>query len=132
MPTAEVEILRAACCVAGVDKQITPAEMAILVKLADRAGVGHASFNAMLDRARNDPTFYKDQFRLARADPTESVRVMVAIAGVDGEITQEERIIVAMLGETIGLAKEKVDEILEAGEVMARKIKEGKKATGGG
>jgi tellurite resistance protein len=126
MPTADVEILRAACCVAGVDREVKAAEMGVLARLAEKAGVGAASFNAMLDRARNDPEFYKDQFRLMRADPMEAVRVMVAVAGVDGEITQEERIIVSMLGEQIGLEKEKVDEVLKAGEVLARKVREGK------
>ena len=39
----KVELLRAACCVAGIDGEIDEAEFAVLKKLADDVGVGDAS-----------------------------------------------------------------------------------------
>ena len=63
-----VEILRAACCVAGQDGTITDQESAMLNKLTDQIGVGQMSLNAMIERAKQDPQFYREQFEVLRAD----------------------------------------------------------------
>ena len=59
----KVEVLRAACCMAGLDGTIGEKELAILQKLATEAGVGGASLKAMMDRAKADPNYYEQQFR---------------------------------------------------------------------
>jgi len=55
----QVELLRAACCVAGVDGHASDAEQLILQRLADEAGVGAASLSAMIELAETDEQFYE-------------------------------------------------------------------------
>jgi tellurite resistance protein len=124
MPTADVEILRAASCIAGVDKNINPDELKVLMKLADRAGIGQASFNVIIEMARTDPRFYQDQFRLMRACPDEAIRVMIKTAVVDGDLAADERIIISKLGDQLGLSHETIDKLLSQGEAIATQIRQ--------
>ena len=39
-PMQEVEVLRAACCVAGIDGEVTENELVMINELAAKAGVG--------------------------------------------------------------------------------------------
>ena len=71
----KVELLRAACCMAGLDGTIGDAELAIIQKLATDAGVGAASLKAMMDRAKSDPSYYEQQFRFLRGDANDDGRV---------------------------------------------------------
>ena len=64
----DLEILRAACCIAGLDQEIGDQEQPYLRKLADRAGVGDTSLEAMIDQARTDPEFYEQQLLFLKRD----------------------------------------------------------------
>ena len=53
----QVAILRAACCVAGADGHTSDAEQRVVKRLADEAGVGDASLEAMIERFPKDLEF---------------------------------------------------------------------------
>jgi tellurite resistance protein len=112
----DVELLRAACCVAALDGETTPGERAIIDKLAERAGVGAASLKAMLDMARSKPDFYTQQFRVVREQPEACVTMMLRVAAADGTISQEERVIIAFWAERLGLSRDRFDELLRTAE----------------
>jgi uncharacterized tellurite resistance protein B-like protein len=90
MPFSQVEILRAACCVAGHDGQISQTELSLLRKLAERAGVGAASLGAMMARASSDPEFYREQFRLVTKCGEEAIKTLFLVAIADHELTEAE------------------------------------------
>lgn len=116
MGMLDVELLRAACCVAALDGETTPGERAIIDKLAERAGVGAASLKAMLDMARSKPDFYTQQFRVVREQPEACVTMMLRVAAADGTISQEERVIIAFWAERLGLSRDRFDELLRTAE----------------
>ena len=90
MTMGDVEILRAACCVAAVGGEISPREMLLLRGLVESAGVGEASFYAMIDRATNEPGFYKEQLNLLTGDCEFAMRELARIALADGAISPDE------------------------------------------
>lgn len=116
MPIAEVELVRAACCVAGLDEKVCENERPILQKLARGVGVGQASLEAMIDRARNDQEFYREQFRILKPEADRAIRILLQVAMADGEITQEERIILHHFAERLEIDDEKFDRLLHKAE----------------
>ena len=95
-PLEQVALLRAACCVAGIDKEISAPEEAVIRRLASEVGVGKASLEAMMERATTDQEFYKEQFRAFKSDPQVTMAGLLEVAMADGEVSDEE---VAVLGE---------------------------------
>ena len=95
-PVEKVALLRAACCVAGIDKEITAPEEAVIRRLAADVGVGKASLQAMMDRANTDPDFYKEQFTAFKSEPQETMAGLLEVAMADGQISDAE---VTVLGE---------------------------------
>jgi len=116
MPMSDVELLRAACCVAGLDKEISDNEKKLIDRLAFKAGVGQASLKAMLDRAVRDQGFYREQFRYISADPEEVVGTLFRIAIADHDLHLNERVILQHFAQTLGMAPERFDQFLTAAE----------------
>ena len=116
MSVADVEILRAACCVTGLDAQIKDAERAVLQRLADNAGVGAVSLQAMIDRAKRDPNFYQEQFRFVHADPSAAMTSILGAAVSDGALTADERVILQHFAQKLGLKPEKFEQLLATAE----------------
>ena len=58
--------------------------------LVESAGVGEASFYAMIDRATNEPGFYKEQMNLLTGDSELAMKELVRIALADGAISPDE------------------------------------------
>ena len=115
MSTKEVEILRAACCIAGLDGEICESEERLLRELQEQAGVGEASFGAMLERARTDDDYHKDVLNVLRADTERVMKIMIEVARADGDISINERAIIRHLGEKIGADLESLDDLLGSG-----------------
>lgn len=109
-----VEILRAACCVAGQDGTITEQESAMLNKLADQIGVGQMSLNAMIERAKQDPQFYREQFEVLRADAEKTMRVLLTIAGADGDVSEGEKTMLGHFAERLGMSADRYEELVRA------------------
>jgi len=112
MPMEELEILKAACCVAGVDGGVSDQEMMLLRALVDDAAVGQASFKAMLDRATAEPDTYRDEFDLPRGDPTEVMKTLVDIARAQGGPTPQQRDLLHFFADRIGFAHEQLDDLM--------------------
>ena len=86
----DVEVLRAACCIAGADGEIESDEAGYLQQLAQKAGVGAASLSAMMELAANDSNFRQQQFRVLKSDPVATMELLFSIALADGEVTSDE------------------------------------------
>ncbi len=113
MSMKEVELLRAACCIAGLDGEVTDSEREAIESLADRAGVGAASMNAMIDLARTDESFYEEQFEMLLTDPEEAIRTLSGVAAADGGVSTDERVILRHFADKLGLDGARAEEIIE-------------------
>ena len=105
----KVEVLRAACCVAGIDGEAAEAELRILQMLADQVGVGEASLTAMIERAQRDPEFYKEQFRVLKAEPKETMRLLFGVALADGQLKDNELSVLQKLANRLEISQESFD-----------------------
>lgn len=112
----KVEVLRAACCIAGLDGTIGEAEMPLLQKLASEAGVGAASFKAMRDRATSDPKYYEQQFRFLRNAPDETMKTLLRVAVADGDLHPNERVVLQAFASKLGVSDERYGQLLTAAE----------------
>ncbi len=111
-----VQVLRAACCVAGLDGNVTENEMAILQKLATDAGVGQASLKAMINRAKTDPNYFQDQFNFLRGHPDEAMKTLVRVATVDGALHDNERVVLQHLAKKLGISEDRAKAFLAVAE----------------
>lgn len=109
----KVEILRAACCVAGIDGDTTDRERSMLAKLADQIGVGEASLQAMIDRAEGDSGFCDEQFILLKTQPDKTMRILLQVALADHELTDDECGVLQQFAERLGLAADRFQRVLE-------------------
>ena len=112
----QVEVLRAVCCIAGLDGTIGPRERAIFEKLAEDTGVGAASVRAMIDFAKNDPNYYEQQFRYLRKDPEASMKTILRVAVVDGKLGPKERFVIDVFARKLGIADDRYRQLLAAAE----------------
>jgi len=125
MSVKEVEILRAACAVAGLDQRISPEERKVLQMLADRIGVGEMSLNAMMARATKDQAFFQEMFTILRHDPEETMKTMVAVAMADGELIENERVVLHHFSGLLGLSEARFEVLIQAAEEYCKKKKAG-------
>ncbi len=125
MSMSEVEILHAACCIAGLDGRITPRERSMVQVLAERAGVGAASLQAMLDYARKTPNYYERVLERVRTDPEETMRALLWVAISDGSISDDERVVLQFFADKVGMSHERFDSLLGAAERTLRKENDG-------
>ncbi len=107
-----VEILKAACCIAGADGEISERELATLKKMASDVGVGTASLEAMMDLALTDPKFRDAQLRLIHKDPAGSFETLYRITRVDPEVPSTERDLLMLFGKKLGLETAEMNEII--------------------
>jgi tellurite resistance protein len=110
----DVAILRAACCVAGLDERVDDREQRMLERLADKAGVGRASLEAMIERAVEDSGFYKEQFKLITTDPDATLKTLLCVAIADGELSVDERVILQHFADVLGMNEQRYDQLVEA------------------
>ncbi|MDH3718429.1 MAG: TerB family tellurite resistance protein [Planctomycetota bacterium] len=109
----KVEILRAACCVAGIDGDTTDRERSMLTKLANQIGVGEASLQAMIDRAESDSSFCDEQFILLKTKPDNTMKILLQVALADHELTDNECGVLQQFAERLGLAADRFQRVLE-------------------
>jgi len=88
----EVEILRAACCVAGLDGGVCQDELMLLQRLASEVGVGSMSLDAMIKRAEGDSDFYQELFQYVSADAEATMKLLFRLAIADRELHVNERV----------------------------------------
>lgn len=115
----KVEILRAACCVAGADGNLNDAEWGLLNRLAKETGVGQASLDAMVSRACRDQEFCNEQFRVLKADPKEAMAILLEVAMADGKIDETEAQILQVFANKLGVRTEVFELLLVKAKQLA-------------
>lgn len=111
----DLELLRAAMAVALADGELRRSEMGVIKGLAERTGVGRVSFDAMLGAAESDPSF-ADSIIISSPDKArQAVEILVAQAGLDGEISPQERAVIQRIARRLEITNQELGELYEAG-----------------
>ena len=109
----QVEVLRAACCIAAADGEVSKAEVELIHRLARTTGVGKASREAMIDQALNNPAFLESQFRFLMHDPDRAMKILLFIAAADGEMDKEEEVVLRDFAQRIHLDETRLQQLLK-------------------
>lgn len=112
----DVEILRAACCVAGLDGGVCQDELNILQQMANDIGVGQASLNAMINRAESDPNFYQELFKILSSDAEATIRTLFRVAVVDTDLNVNESVVLHDFSRRLGVAEDRYEALLKEAE----------------
>jgi len=112
----KVEVLRAACCLAAIDGEIDQKEQALIEQLADKAGVGKASLEAIVNRAKSDDCFFQEQLEVLMGQPQQTMMVMFNVAMADGAITSEARIVLHHFAQKLKIDDSAFDSLLSSAE----------------
>jgi len=122
MVIRKVELLRAACCIAGLDQQISDEEQKLIDKLAKHAGVGAVSVEAMKDRAKSDPDFFEELFEDLKVNADQTMKILFMVACADKELTSEERIVLYHFAQRLNMTDERFNQLMRAAH---KKVEEG-------
>ena len=116
----KVQVLRAACCVVGADGLTDPAERKIVEMLAAEVGVGAASLEAMLQRAETEADYVKDQFRVLKANPKETMGTLFSVAVADKSLDDQELVTLQKLAAKLDVSDEQYGQwLVQAREFAA-------------
>lgn len=109
----QVEILRAACCIAAADGDISAKEQTTLEEMAGRLGVGTASLKAMIELALNDQKFRDSQLKMLHKDPSEAFATLYKVARLEREVPDEEREMLVHFGRRLGLKSDEMNAVIK-------------------
>lgn len=115
---SELELLQAVLAMAACDGEISRGEKGMIAALAERAGVGGVSLEAMTERALSDSAFREELFSHAHAQARRTMAVLVGAAHVDGQINDGEQKLLYELAGKLGLSAEEYREVHD--ETLAR------------
>jgi hypothetical protein len=85
---ADEEMLRAVCCLAGADGDLTVEELTLLGRLARHVGLERAQLNAMIDSAMKEPDFREQQAELVRHDVDRALTELIRLIDEDDALQE--------------------------------------------
>ncbi len=124
----ELELLKAAIAVALADGELRRSEKGVIEGLAHRAGVGKASFTAMIDAARNDDSIADNILIQSRDRAQAALELLVAQARIDGRISSQEREVLVRIATSLGITGEAFQRLYKAGIKRADRLRDARQA----
>ncbi|HNQ22083.1 MAG TPA: hypothetical protein PKK06_03215 [Phycisphaerae bacterium] len=109
------ELLQAIVVLAAADGHLSRSEWGVIEGLAQRAGVGTVSLQAMVARALEDPQVRADLFQTVQKDREHCLKLLVATARIDGAISAPERGLLVDLAGMLGVTGERFECIYKEG-----------------
>ena len=119
----QVELLQAVIVLAAADGMISSSERGMLTSLAARVGVGKASLDAMIERALNDNSVRDELFHRTRSEEERAMELLVAVARLDGEVTEEEREVLVHIMQVLNIPTERFADIYQRGVERADELR---------
>jgi len=110
-----VELLRAAIAMAVADGKVSRSEMGVVEGLAQRAGVGAVTIEAMFDAAANDETFADNLLLQSKDRAVKAVELLVGLARIDGKVSSEERELIVRIAGSLNVVGDEFRDAYEAG-----------------
>ena len=118
-----IELLKAAIAVAMADGELRRSEKGVIEGLAQRVGVGRASFEVMLAAAEHDDSIADNILIRSKEKAEFTLKLLVATARVDGEISAEERSLLVRIASSLGITGDDFQGIYQAGIKQADDVR---------
>ncbi len=123
----QLEILKAAFAVALADGSLQRCEKGVLQGLAVKAGIGRASFDAMLEAAGQGADDIVDtMFLQSRESAKQALELLVSTARLDGVISDSEREVLVRIGLSLKIDGEDFQQIYQCGMERADQVRKRK------
>ncbi len=119
----DLELLKAALVVAVADGGIRRSEKGVVQGLAQRVGIGRASLEAMIEAAEQDDSIADNILIGSTATARSALKLLVAQARIDGEVSDEERSVLVRIATTLGITGDEFQAIYQAGIKRADEIR---------
>ena len=111
----EKELLQAALVLAAADGHISRSERGVIESLAQRAGVGPISLQAMVDQTLRNSAARDKLFQMVQSNAERSLKLLVGTARIDGKITTEERELLVQYASRLGIEGDRFQQVYQAG-----------------
>ncbi|HUU85808.1 MAG TPA: hypothetical protein VM243_20110 [Phycisphaerae bacterium] len=112
MPTEdELEVLQAVLALAAADGNITRSEKGVYEQLAGRIGADAMTIWRMMNEVRINPSARDKLFQKGARDPQAAMKLLVATARIDGDISQEERELLVDISGKLGIGVDEFGKI---------------------
>lgn len=122
-PREQADVLRAVVGLAVADRYIAPSEGGLLTTLASRFGVTQATLDRLIEQARSDPDFQAGALQCAHGNPESTLELLVAAARLDGEVADEERMLLERFGRQLDVSAERFSRIYLRGVKRADELR---------
>ena len=126
--TEDTELLKATIAVAVADGQLRRSELGVIQALARRAGVGETSLKAMIEAAEKDKSFAADIMIRSKDKARMAVKLLVAEARIDREISDEERRVIVHIANSLGITGDEFEQLYLAGIEQADRLRRARQA----
>ena len=104
-----------ALAVAMADGELSRSEKGVVQGLAQRVGVGRASFEAMLAAAEEDDSVADNILVHSKEKACTAFELLVAQARIDGEISTEERGLLVRIATSLGMTGGEFEQLYQSG-----------------
>ncbi len=119
----KLDLLKAVMALAMADGEVRRSELGVARGLAERLGIGQASFEAMLEEAATHDAIADNMFIGNQAKAHTAFELLVAQARIDGEISFEERSLLVRIAKTLNIDDADFPVIYQAGLSRADKLR---------
>lgn len=125
--TEQFEILKSVVAVAAADGVITRSELGLIAAIAGRIGIGRRTLNVLVERARQHGRMHEELGRYSIGDKQAAMELLVAAAGIDGQIADAERHQLEIIAGKLGLEAARFEEACRRGAERAARLRASRK-----
>ncbi len=110
------EVLKAVCCLAGAESDVTVEELQLLSGLARRVGIERKPFESLMEKAK-DKDFRQQQIDFVTSDVDGSMNTLIRIARQEGSL-QEGHVVMLLwrVAMKLQMSPERFEELLAVAE----------------
>ena len=116
MPMTDAEILKAVCCLAGADSEVTVEELQFLGGLARNAGLERHSVDAVIEKAHNDQDFHQRQLDLVMRDVDGAMNTLIRVAREGGSLEGHVVLLLWRVATKLQMSPERFEDLLAAAD----------------
>ncbi|MHC4089084.1 MAG: hypothetical protein ACYSVY_02185 [Planctomycetota bacterium] len=120
---ADLEVLQAVLAVAGADGDFARSEKGVYEQLAQRIGASATTVWNMMNNVRTDPVLRENLFKTKLRDPAAAMKLLVATARIDGEISEQERSLLVDISSKLGIGADEFGRIYREGIAAADELR---------
>ena len=120
---ADLDVLQALLAVAGADGDFERSEKGVYEGLARRIGANATAVWNMMNNVRTDPVLREKLFRSKLRDSRAAMKLLIATARIDGDISEQERELLVDISSKLGIGAEEFGRIYQEGLASADAIR---------